>query len=240
MADSEIQSSKKLIPQKRPKVLFFDVNETLLDLTTMKASIGKALGGRTDLLPLWFTTLLHYSLVTTAGNQYQDFGSIGVATLQMIARNNGIELSETRAQQAVKPLHNLQPYPEIKEALKLLKEEGFPLVALTNSSFQALNDKFRNAGLYDLFDHQFSIEAVEKFKPHPDVYTWAASKMNVNPSDCLMIAAHGWDIAGALWAGWRAAFINRPGQQLYPLAPSPEIIEPNLTLVAHKLVAMQK
>ncbi|WP_425595703.1 hypothetical protein [Pseudoalteromonas aliena] len=32
----------------KPKVLIFDVNETLLDLTSMRTSIGKALG-RVDL-----------------------------------------------------------------------------------------------------------------------------------------------------------------------------------------------
>ena len=45
---------------ERPKVLFFDVNETLLDLTNMKESVGDALGGRDDLLALWFTTMLQY------------------------------------------------------------------------------------------------------------------------------------------------------------------------------------
>ena len=32
------------------KVIFFDVNETLLDLAPVKASGGKALGGRPDLV----------------------------------------------------------------------------------------------------------------------------------------------------------------------------------------------
>lgn len=31
-------------PTDRPKVLFFDVNETLLDLATMRESVGQALG----------------------------------------------------------------------------------------------------------------------------------------------------------------------------------------------------
>ena len=55
------------VPLERPKVLFFDVNETLLDLTVMKQSVGDALGGRSELLPLWFTTMLQYSLVSTVG-----------------------------------------------------------------------------------------------------------------------------------------------------------------------------
>lgn len=36
----------------RPKVLFFDVNETLLDLKPLKQSVGEALGGRPELVPL--------------------------------------------------------------------------------------------------------------------------------------------------------------------------------------------
>ena len=42
----------------KPKVILFDVNETLLDLKGLQASVGKALGGRGDLLPLWFSTML--------------------------------------------------------------------------------------------------------------------------------------------------------------------------------------
>ena len=33
----------------RPKIIFFDVNETLLDLSSLKEPIAKALGGREDL-----------------------------------------------------------------------------------------------------------------------------------------------------------------------------------------------
>ena len=51
------------IKKERPKILFFDVNETLLDLTTMNESVGKALNGKKELLPLWFTTML---LLTTS------------------------------------------------------------------------------------------------------------------------------------------------------------------------------
>lgn len=49
----------------------------------------------------------------------------------------------------------------------------------------------------------------------------------------MMIAAHGC-IAGAIWAGYRCAFIARPGKQLYPLAPLPEINEPGLQRISKK------
>ena len=47
---------------EQPKVIIFDVNETLLDLETMRESVGAALNGRQELLPLWFSTMLHHSL----------------------------------------------------------------------------------------------------------------------------------------------------------------------------------
>ena len=50
----------------RPRVILFDVNETLLDLRPVKEGIGKLLGGGPDAARLWFTTMLQYSLNRTA------------------------------------------------------------------------------------------------------------------------------------------------------------------------------
>ena len=69
----------------QPKAILFDVNETLLDLAPLKVSVDDALGGRRDLLPLWFSTMLHYSLVETLSGSYHSFGEIGTAVLMMVA-----------------------------------------------------------------------------------------------------------------------------------------------------------
>lgn len=228
------------ITEIRPKVLFFDVNETLLDLTAMKQSVSKALGNRSDLLPLWFTTMLQYSLVSTVGRQYNDFGIIGAAALQMVAANHGINLSEQQAKDAIlTPIRSLPAHPEVKEALGRLKDAGYQLVSFTNSSNLGVATQFKNAGLTEYFDKRLSVEDIGKFKPHADAYDWAARKMGIAPNECLLVAAHGWDIAGALWAGWRAAFISRPGAQLYPLSATPEISEVDLRMVADKLIALK-
>ncbi len=226
--------------KERPKILFFDVNETLLDLTMMKESVGKALNGKSELLPLWFTTMLQYSLVATVGNHYEDFGEIGAATLMMVAANNNIKLSNEEAKEAISPILSLPAHPEVKDALGRLKEDGYRLVSITNSSNAAVEKQFTNAGLLDFFEERLSIEDLGKYKPHADTYNWAARKMGVKPEEAMLIAAHGWDVAGALWAGWRAAFVSRPGQQQYPLAPSPEIAAADLKIISEKLIAIEK
>lgn len=221
----------------RPKVLFFDVNETLLDLTQMKEQVGEALEGRKDLLSLWFTTMLQYSLVTTAGGQYEHFGNIGAAALQMVAANNGITISENEARHTiVNALRGLPAHPEVKTALKQLKKDDYKLVSFTNSSNEGVKKQFESAGLTEYFDERLSVEDIGKFKPFSDTYAWAARKVGVKPEECMLIAAHGWDVAGALWAGWRAAFISRPEQQTFPLAPKTEISESDLKKVADILV----
>ena len=227
--------------KSRPKVLFFDVNETLLDLSSLKENVSEVLNGRDDLLPTWFTTLLQYSLVTSAGGQYEDFGKIGAATLQMVAANNDIELSKRKAESVViDSLRDLKPHPEVKEALTRLKNDGYKLVAFTNGSNEGVNQQMENAGLTHLFDELLSVESAGKFKPFREAYDWAAQHMNVQPAECIMIAAHGWDVAGAQWAGWRVAFIARPGQQEYPLASTTEIVAADLQAAADILITYSK
>jgi 2-haloacid dehalogenase len=221
-------------------MLFFDVNETLLDLNAMRTVIGDALGSRPDLLPLWFTTMLHNSLVVTLADQYKDFGELGVAALLMVARNHGVTLSPETAKQAVSVIRSLPAHPDVRPALEELKGEGFRMVTLTNSSQAAVDAQMRNAGLTDLFERRLSVEETQLFKPHSHVYRWAARKLGFAPQDCMLVAAHGWDVAGAIWAGSRAAFISRPGAQLFPLAPEPEIVEQDLRATAKRLIGMEK
>ena len=208
----------------RPKVIFFDVNETLLDLKPVQKTVGEALGGRPELVPLWFTTMLQYSLVTTVADRYSDFGEIAVACLRMVARNHGIDLNQAVAKNAVAPMRCLPPHLDAVPALERLRDAKYRLLALTNSSNAAVADQLRNAGLDKLFEAALSVEEVGLYKPHAHVYRWAARRAGVDVSECLLVAAHGWDVAGATWAGMRSAFVGRPGQQQFPLGPTPELV----------------
>jgi len=222
---------------KRPKILFFDVNETLLELTQMKRQVGEALNGRDDLLSFWFTTMLQYSLVISASGQYEHFENIGAATLQMVGANNGIIISGSEAREIIaNAFYSLPAHPEVKGALSQLKENGYKLVSFTNSSNEGVKKQFESAGLTEYFDELLSVEDVGKFKPFRETYEWGARKMGIKPNEAMLIAAHGWDVAGALWAGWRAAFISRQGQQIFPLAPKTEIVESDLQKTADILV----
>ncbi len=221
---------------RAPKVIFFDVNETLLDLTAMRSSVGEALGGRDDLLPLWFSTMLHHSLVDSTTGRFHTFGEIGVASLLMVAGIEGIELTKAQAKTAiVTPLRSLPPHPDVRDGLQALKNKGYKLVSLTNSSNQGVYTQFKNADLLSYFDERLSVEDINLYKPDTRTYEWAIEKMGIAAEDAMLVAAHGWDIAGAKQAGWQAAFIARPGKVLYPLAIAPDTVVSGLDELVSQL-----
>ena len=221
---------------RAPKVIFFDVNETLLDLTAMRSSVGEALGGRDDLLPLWFSTMLHHSLVDSTTGRFHTFGEIGVASLLMVAEIEGIELTKAQAKTAiVTPLRSLPPHTDVRDGLQALKNKGYKLVSLTNSSNQGVYTQFKNADLLSYFDERLSVEDINLYKPDTRTYEWAIEKMGIAAEDAMLVAAHGWDIAGAKQAGWQAAFIARPGKVLYRLAIAPDTVVSGLDELVSQL-----
>lgn len=223
---------------EKPKVIFFDVNETLLDLNAMRTSVSDALGDRDDLMSLWFSTMLHHSLVDNTTRRFHTFGEIGVASLLMVAQANDIELSEAQARKAiVTPLRSLPPHPDVKAGLRQLRKAGYRLISLTNSSNKGVQTQFENAGMIDLFDARYSVEDIERYKPDLRTYEWALEKAGISADEAMLVAAHGWDIAGAKAAGWQAAFIKRPGKVLYPLAIEPDYQVDTLTELVDKLAA---
>lgn len=220
----------------RPAVLLFDVNETLLNLQPLEESIDSVLleNGASR---LWFTTMLQYSLVMTVSDQYKALGEIGAATLQMMARNRDVVLSAADAKQALKPMLSLPAHADVLPALEHLRASGFRMATLTNSSTGACKAQLESAGIADLFERQLSVETTGKFKPHRDVYQWAATEMGVAPADCMLVAAHAWDVAGAAWAGMQTAFIERAGNQAFPLAPAPTLSAADLDGLRRQLQA---
>ncbi|UVW28774.1 haloacid dehalogenase type II [Massilia sp. H6] len=219
-----------------PKVLLFDVNETLLDLAALHESVDSVLlehqGSKQ-----WFSKLLHYSLVLTVSGQYRPLPEIGVAVLQMMATNRDVMLSEEDAKKALEPLRSAPAHPDVLPALDALRSSGIRMAALTNSSSEVLRAQLEHAGIAPFLERQLSVESVGKYKPHRDVYAWAAEQMQVPLQDCMLVAAHPWDVAGAAWAGMRTAFLARLGVQPLPIAPKPDIEALDLGDLAQRLGA---
>ena len=66
------------------RVLIFDVNETLLDLSVLQPHFDRAFGD-SAVMGQWFAVLLHTALVTTVTDAYENFGALAGAALDVVA-----------------------------------------------------------------------------------------------------------------------------------------------------------
>jgi 2-haloacid dehalogenase len=107
---------------------------------------------------------------------------------------------------------------------------------LTNSTAKSAKAQLEHAKLSDYFDEILSADAVERYKPAREPYEYAAKRLDVKPSEIRLVAAHGWDIAGALAAGCRAAFVQRPEKALDPGGEAPDIVGQGMLDVARQIV----
>jgi len=85
---------------------------------------------------------------------------------------------------------------------------------LTNSTPRAVEEQLKHAGIEKYVERKFSVDSVRKYKPAPETYRMVAKELNVTTSGLRMVAAHAWDIVGAMQTGCAAAFVARPGKVL--------------------------
>ena len=219
-----------------PRVLVFDVNETLLDLNALRPHF-EGIFGDAGITDRWFALVLRTAMTLTIIGEYMDFAQVGGEALEMVARSRGVTLSAEQKAAIAKGMRTLPPHPEVPAALARLKEAGFRLAALTNSPPDQAVAQLSHAGLAPLFEQILSVDGTGCFKPHRIVYEFAAEQLGVSTQEMRMVAAHDWDIAGAMAAGCAGAFIARPGMVLGPNGPKPDVVGADLDEVATQLLA---
>lgn len=213
----------------RPQVLVFDVNETLIDIDSLQTYFGQVFG---DPLVLreWFGQLVTYSMAITLAGRYTDFFTLGQGVLRMTAEVHGVEVGDDDLRGLTEAMRTMPAHPDAAEGLQRLRANGFRLVTLTNSPHRDGPTPLEQAGLAEYFEHQFSVDEQRAFKPSPALYTGVAGDLGVAPAACMMVAAHMWDTIGAQSAGFRGAFIARPGNAVLaaPGVPQPDVIASDL------------
>ena len=217
-------------------VIAFDVNETLLDLRPLDP-VFEALFGDASLRAQWFAQMLQVAFVGAIIDRYVDFTTSQRAALGMVAQRHGVTLPPDAADRVAGTMRALPAHPEVAHALTRLRAGGRQLAALSNSPRHVELAQFAHAGLSDHFDAILSADTVRALKPRREPYELVARTFGVSMSDVTLVAAHAWDVAGALAAGCRAAFVARPGMTRNPVDPDPDHVGADLDEIADWILA---
>ena len=105
--------------------------------------------------------------------------------------------------------HRLPAWPEVPKALARLKRR-FRLAPVSNGNISLMVDLARHNGLS--WDAILGAEIAGDYKPKPRVYLAAAEALDLGPGECMMVAAHSYDLAAAAALGLRTAHIARPNE----------------------------
>ncbi|MDO6825033.1 haloacid dehalogenase type II [Marinobacter sp. 1_MG-2023] len=220
-----------------PSIIVFDVNETLLDITTLEPLFDRIFGNP-GVLREWFAQLVLYSQTMTLSGLYSPFGELGIGALKMTASIHGVNIADTDVAELKERMSSMPAHPDVLPALTRLQDAGFRMVTLTNSAAGASPTPLEKAGLSHFFERAFSVAEVEKFKPAPDTYRLVAKELGVETSDLCLVACHLWDTIGAQATGCQGAFLKRPYNDILPATnvPVPDLCASDLTGLADEMI----
>ena len=219
---------------RSPSILVFDVNETLLDIEAMTPLFTQIFGDPRAVRE-WFGQLVVYSMTAAMSHRYVDFFKLGQAVMRMLADIHRVHITDDDLDRIREAMLTMPAHPDVADALTELRDNGLRLVALTNSPPNPDGQSpLEHAGLGGLFERQFSVDACRTFKPDPAVYRYACQELAVAPPECMMVAAHVWDLIGAQSVGFSAALVTRTGNAplLADGLPQPNLVAGDL----HQLV----
>ncbi|WP_081539511.1 MULTISPECIES: HAD family hydrolase [Kitasatospora] len=136
--------------------------------------------------------------------------------------------------EAFEPLHRVlegartraaspQLFPDALAALQLLRARGFALFAMTNSLGCSIPDP--EPGFHALLDAVVHSADTGFCKPEPGAFAAVEAISGLDPHQLLHVGDSALaDAAGAVAAGWHAAYLHRPGDTRLPQPAEPPTV----------------
>jgi 2-haloacid dehalogenase len=213
----------------RIEALFFDVFGTLVDWRR-----GVAREAESILKPLGFH--LHWPTFADAWrDRYQPameqvrsgaipYAKLDVLHLQMLQRvlpAFGLEnIAPSVQAQLTLAWHKLDAWKDVPAGLDRLRRR-YLLAPVSNGNIALMSDLARRNQFP--WDAILGADLARNYKPTPQVYRAAVDAFNLEPSQCMMCAAHSSDLQAASENGLRTAFIARPDEQPGVSEASPSV-----------------
>jgi 2-haloacid dehalogenase len=220
---------------RRPRVLVFDVNETLSDMTHLGDRFVEV-GVPPYLAATWFAGLLRDGFAMALTGRNAAFADVARSSLHTVLHDKANVEAATRHIMAgflALPLHD-----DVCDGIRALGALGLRLVTLSNGSADVAEGLFERGGIRDAFERVLSVEDAPAWKPAASAYAYALGECGVAAEDAMLVAVHPWDVHGAKAAGLRAAWIDRTGAPYPQTMDAADVVARSLPDLASRLEAL--
>ncbi len=116
-------------------------------------------------------------------------------------------LAERKKKHLNRAWHRLTPWSDSVEGLCRLKSK-YVIATLSNGNVALIVNMAKHVGLP--WDMVLGAEVVGHYKPQPDSYLKSAAMLDLEPNQCMLVAAHNSDLIAAAECGLMTAFVARP------------------------------
>jgi 2-haloacid dehalogenase len=217
---------------RAPRVVVFDVNETLSDMRPLQATF-ESIGLGADQVEPWFAGLLRDGFALTSVGVNPAFADLARESLRIRLHAHGVASAvEDAVASVMETFTSLPVHPDVVEGIGALQDAGVRLVTLSNGSAGVAEGLLDRAGLRDAFERLMSVEEAAAWKPHPSSYSYALDQCDVPAAEAMLVAVHPWDVDGAARAGLRTGWVNRNGVPYPSYFRRPEREAPDLLALA--------
>lgn len=106
--------------------------------------------------------------------------------------------------------HRLDAWPDVPKGMRRLYAK-YRLAPVSNGNISIMVDLARHNGF--AWDTVLGAEIARDYKPNPAAYLSSARALDLEPSACVMVAAHSSDLAAAAKCGLKTAHVARPNER---------------------------
>jgi 2-haloacid dehalogenase len=213
----------------KPEALIFDLYGTLLDFTSLRERIYLLTGSASPFVETWRMKQLQYAFTSTLMGRYVDFEALTAHALDYAAAQHRAGLSAADRASLIAAWAELPPYPDVGAALSAFQARGLRLAVLSNGTPRGIADAVDHAGLTRYFEALLSVDAVQAYKPRPEVYHLAVERFALPRERIGFVSSNGWDATGAAEFGFTVYWCNRSGAPAETFGAPPARIVSSLT-----------
>ncbi|WGF87395.1 HAD family hydrolase [Marinivivus vitaminiproducens] len=218
---------------RRPQAVVFDVIETLFPLEPLDEGL-QALGLPANAVHAWFAGSLRDFFALGAVGQFQPLRVVMESNLDDLLARAGKTAGDEAKADLLGRMAALEPHPETKPAIDILKAAGVGTTALTNGSAEATEGLFARIGLGEVVTPVITVGEIRLPKPRAEVYRHAATRIGIAPERLILVACHPWDLNGARAIGMRTGFVAR-GRPYPRFLADPDLVAEDLTDLARAI-----
>ena len=193
---------------KNIKAIIFDAYGTLFDVNSAAEKCKDKIGKKWENFSnYWRTTQLEYTWLRNLMGRHKDFWQITEDSLDKSMKV--FEIDSSMKIDLLNLYKILSTFPEVKDALNILKEKKYKLAILSNGTPSLLNELVKSNDLDNIFDDVFSIEEVKAYKPDPKVYNIPINKYQIQKNEVAYLSANTWDVSAGGNYGFNPIWVNR-------------------------------